>query len=513
VTGLYLLLVENNYISSRDIKSLFEANKIGCEVVNTSSSKSLIDLAQKLTPEFVIVDFDFFNDDPVSIIKELRHRTPHAYIIAFADPDFYQDLGRAIEAGVNDYLIKPLQREDVLIRIKMGLHQIKAASAGDKEADGAVQHLEAYQKSEHKIRAIMGDRVMIGSAPAPVTKIFATPGKVSFIGQAREKSAIRAMESDLADQSRAFQDQDIHPESAETDPIDRFEALVTKAKMIDAERPNEAIKMLSEALILYQSEYLQDLPSSGNRSFNSSGQHELYIGAVLDLADLLSTNKEQDQLIKLCEEAMKIDYFEEGLHIRLIEALLAKGETSRALAHYDEATSAFYKEMGLTPSADLKKVYEKIQGESDNPEIELNIIQAGLNGKELPEGALYCDADQFRFFYKLEQLRGERSGQSVLLCMLVPIAKDYSKPSDNLLQEVMQNLKSVIMQTLRKGDLFTNWHEGQFLLLLPGLNREQAAEVLDRIERAYSRMHSLQGLVLQKKIETIFPLEGDSHFN
>lgn len=507
MTGLYLLLVENNYISSRDIKAQFDANNIGCEVVNISSSKSLIDLAQKLTPEFVIVDFDFFTDNPVSIIKELHRVTPQAYIIAFADPDFYQNLDQAIEAGVNDYLIKPLQREDVLIRIKMGLHHQKAAIT---EAN---QQRKVYQSSENKVRAIMGDRADFGSVPTSRPDTYINPGKVSFIGEAREKAAARVMDSDLADQSRAFQDKKLLAEGSDSDPIDRFESLITDAKVIAGERPDDSIKIFKEALELYQAEYLQDFPSFEKRSFSGSSQHEFYIGAVLDLADLLSKNNEEDQVIKLCEEAMQIDYFEEGIHIRLIEALLAKGEVTRALAHYDEAASAFYKEMGLTPSEEMKKVYEKIQKESDNPEIDLNIIQAGLNGKELPEGALYCDADQFRFFYKLEQLRGERSGQSVLLCMLVPISKDYSKPPDYLLQEVMQNLKSVIMQTLRKGDLFTNWHEGQFLLLLPGLNREQAAEVLDRIERAYSRKHSLQGLVLQKKIETIFPLEGDSHFN
>jgi DNA-binding NarL/FixJ family response regulator len=504
---LYLLLVENNYISSRDIKSLFNASNIGCEVVNTSSGKSLIDLAQKLTPEFVIVDFDIFTDNPVLTIKELRQRTPHAYIIALAEPEFYQNLGQAIEAGVNDYLIKPLQREDVLIRIKMGLQHQKATKAK------AGQQTKSYLASENKVRAIMGERAVIGGAPNPSTDTFINPGKVSFIGEARAKAAVRSMDSDLADQSHVFQDQEISAENVDNDPIDRFESLVTEAKVIAGEHPDDAIMMFKDALELYQAEYLQDFSTSGKRSIGGSGQHELYIGAVLDMVDLLNKNNEQDQIIKLCTEAMQIDYFEEGLHIRLIEALLAKGEVTSALAHYDEATSAFYKEMGLTPSEDLKRVYEKIQQESDNPEIDLNIIQAGLNGKDLPEGALYCNADQFRFFYKLEQLRGERSGQSVLLCMLVPIAKDYSKPSDNLLQEVMQNLKSVIMQTLRKGDLFTNWHEGQFLLLLPGLNREQAAEVLDRIERAYSRMHSLHGLILQKKIETIFPLEGDSHFN
>jgi len=504
---LYLLLVENCYISSRDIKALFAANSIGCEVVNTSSNKSLVDLAQKLTPEFLIVDLNFFTADPISIIKDLRQNTPSAYIIAFADPDFYQNLRLAIEAGVDDYLIKPLQREDVLLRIKMGLHHRKAASTG------VSQHQKAYQISENKVRAVMGDRANLNTAPAPVPDPYINLGKVSFIGKAREKAAIRLMDAELAEQSRAFLDQEVAAEHTVEDPIDRFESLVTEAKALAAELPDDAIKLFNEALQLYRAEYLRDLPSSGNRSPIGSCQHELYVGAILDLADLLSRINGEDLIIKLCEETLPIDYFEENLHIRIIEALLAKGEVTQALAHYDDAASAFYKEMGLTPSEEMKKVYDKIQKESDNPEIDLNKIQAGLNSKVLPEGALYCDADQFRFFYKLEQLRGERSGQSVLLCMLVLISKDYSKPPDYLLQEVMENLKSVIMQTLRKGDLFTTWHEGQFLLLLPGLNREQAAEVLDRIERAYNRKHSLQGLILQKKIETIFPLEGDSHFN
>ncbi len=510
---MYLLLVENNHISSREIKALLTAGNIDCEVVNTSSAKSLIELAQKLTPEFIISDLDYITDDPVSIIKKLRQCAPHTYIIALADPDFYNDLDLSVEVGVNDYLIKPLQREDVLIRVKMGIHYLKITSAAGEIIDHAAQRLEAYRKSDNKVRAVIGNRVGTGSSSTPVRDDFVKPGKVSFIGEARGKTAIEVVEPDLADHSHTFREKDSSAGRTQIDPADRFESLVTEAKAIAGERPGDAIKMLSDAVKLYQVEYLPGFASTGNLSNQGSGSHEFYIGAIIDLTDLLSSYQKHDQAIKLCEEAMRVDYFEEGIHTRMIEALLAKGETARALAHYDEAASAFYKEIGLSPSENMKKVYEKIQSESDNPELNLNKIQAGLNGKDLPEGALYCDADQFRLFYKLEQLRGERSGQPALLCMLVLIGKDYSRPSGNQLQEVTQNLKSVIMQTLRRGDLFTLWHGGQQLLLLPGLNREQAEEVLDRIERTFSRKYSLHGLLLHKNIENIFPLEGDSHFN
>jgi signal peptidase I len=124
VIFLYLLLAENNYISSREIKSLLDKNRISCEIVNCSSADALLDIAEKIAPDIVIIDFDLFLDDSVNIVKELRRHSAGAYILAFVDPDHYNQLHRAIEDGIDNYMVKPLQREDVLLRLKMGLqHQ------------------------------------------------------------------------------------------------------------------------------------------------------------------------------------------------------------------------------------------------------------------------------------------------------------------------------------------------------------------------------------------------------
>jgi len=84
---LYLLLVENNFISSREIKSMLDKNRIKCEIVNCSSSESLIDIAEKLSPEIVIIDFDFFIEDSAEIVRDLRENSEEVYILAFIDPD------------------------------------------------------------------------------------------------------------------------------------------------------------------------------------------------------------------------------------------------------------------------------------------------------------------------------------------------------------------------------------------------------------------------------------------
>jgi hypothetical protein len=214
----------------------------------------------------------------------------------------------------------------------------------------------------------------------------------------------------------------------------------------------------------------------------------------------------------VCEQAAAIDYFEEKIHIRLIEALLAEGLTTRARAHYNEVTSAYYREMGVKPSDAMKSIYRLIGLESGSFELDLGAIQEGLKGKEVVNGAYFCDAELFRYFYKLERVRGERSGKSILLCLMTLTNPDYSMPAAEKLKKVMNNFQQVILDSLRKGDIVTRWNDAQFLMLLPGLNREQAMSVMDRIENSYRKEYNFEDLYLHKKVETVLPLEGDSHF-
>ncbi len=120
---MYLLLVENNFIASREIKGLLDKYNINCEIINCSSNESLLDIAEKLSPDILIIDFDFYLDDPAELVRKLRQYSNNAYILAFIDPDHFEKLHLAIEMGIDDYMVKPLQRDDVMLRIKMGLQR------------------------------------------------------------------------------------------------------------------------------------------------------------------------------------------------------------------------------------------------------------------------------------------------------------------------------------------------------------------------------------------------------
>lgn len=294
--------------------------------------------------------------------------------------------------------------------------------------------------------------------------------------------------------------------------VDEFENFAARANSLAAEQPEEAIELYQKAIYLYKGEYLPESSFSEWIVPLRSHYHDLYLESVFKLADLFKERHAYKEIIKLCEQASNIDYFEEKIHIRLIEALMAEGLTTRARAHYSEVTSAYYREMGVKPSDAMKRLYRIIGQETGSYELDLDTIQEGLRGKENVNGAYLCDVELFRYFYKLERLRGERSGSSDLLGLLTLAKRDYSMPDSAELKEAMQYLEDAIINSLRKGDVVTRWNEAQFLLLLPGLNREQAEKVLERIESNFLKKYPLKDLVLHKKFESILPLETDTHF-
>lgn len=294
--------------------------------------------------------------------------------------------------------------------------------------------------------------------------------------------------------------------------VDELESLVNEAGLLVDNKPDEAIKLYRKAIALYKGQFLPELSFSEWIEPIRSYYHDIYLGCLFDLISLLKERKKNAEIIKLCEQAIAIDYFEEKIHIKLLESLLTEGQLTRARSHYSEVTSIFYRELGIKPSEYMKNLYRLVGAVPGSFELDLSTIQEGLRGKDSVDGAYYCDTELFRYFYNLERARLERNGQSVLLGLFTLTAPDYTLPNKDLLNDVMNNLQEIILDSLRKGDLITRWNDAQMLLLLPGLNREQADMVIERIEKNFLQKHSLKGLTLHKKIESLLPLESDLHF-
>ena len=70
--------------------------------------------------ELIIVSLSLENFDGLRLCSQLRSldRTRHIPILVIADPDSNARLARGLEIGVNDYLVRPLDKNEMLARVR-----------------------------------------------------------------------------------------------------------------------------------------------------------------------------------------------------------------------------------------------------------------------------------------------------------------------------------------------------------------------------------------------------------
>jgi two-component system cell cycle response regulator len=69
--------------------------------------------------ELIIINLDFENFDGLRLCSQLRslERTRQVPILIIVDPDDHERLMRALDMGVNDYLLRPVDKQELLARV------------------------------------------------------------------------------------------------------------------------------------------------------------------------------------------------------------------------------------------------------------------------------------------------------------------------------------------------------------------------------------------------------------
>lgn len=263
--------------------------------------------------------------------------------------------------------------------------------------------------------------------------------------------------------------------------------------------PEAAIEQYRQAFSLYKGEFLPECAYYDWIVPEQSYYRRIYLQIFTRLAVLLKAAERYSEIIELCEKAMMMEYFEEEIHRCYLEALVRQGKNRQAETHYRDMADTFYREMGARPSNALRDVCNTICHEdSCSVNLDLNAIQEGLLHRDEAKGAFICDRDLFRYFYRQESLRSERSGRPVYLGLLA-LDIDGGEQTPELLNTYMDELEEILRLNLRRGDVVTRYSNVQFLLILPGLGREQAEKVLRRVEMKYKEQNPSMDGILHKK--------------
>ncbi len=112
-----VLLVEDNIINRELMLELFRSEGIGSVLV-ARDGKEAIEIALKQVPDLVVMDIQMPVMDGNEATQHLRRQGFTGKIVALSACTIREEIAKTMEAGVDDYVTKPVDFDDFFIHIK-----------------------------------------------------------------------------------------------------------------------------------------------------------------------------------------------------------------------------------------------------------------------------------------------------------------------------------------------------------------------------------------------------------
>ena len=121
-----ILLVDEQRASSQRIVGALSPHH---DMIATHEPAEAMAMARKETIDLMIVSLGFGAFDGLRLISQARshERTRNLPILLIADPDDRPKVLRGLELGVNDYLTRPIDRNELLARVRTNVRQKRYA--------------------------------------------------------------------------------------------------------------------------------------------------------------------------------------------------------------------------------------------------------------------------------------------------------------------------------------------------------------------------------------------------
>jgi two-component system copper resistance phosphate regulon response regulator CusR len=135
-----ILIVEDEEKMARALRTGLEANQFSVSVAHTGEEGFF--LASTEAFDLVVLDLMLPGRDGMEVLAALRQRSVSVPVLILTSKDTVRDRVRGLDAGADDYLVKPFAFSELLARIRALLRRGKPESGdklrlGDLEMDAA----------------------------------------------------------------------------------------------------------------------------------------------------------------------------------------------------------------------------------------------------------------------------------------------------------------------------------------------------------------------------------------
>lgn len=285
--------------------------------------------------------------------------------------------------------------------------------------------------------------------------------------------------------------------------IDEFETLFAATRQ--ESDPEAQLSLALQALELYSGNLLPPYSSESWVIPISTYYHNLYLQLVYETLDLLAAENQPHQAVWLCRRAVEIEPYDEKLYAYLMRNLLCLGEQQSAVLVYESLSKMLFNQFCITPSKELRELHRQALRNTQKDAVDLHTVIQDILSQSSGNGALYCEFDFFKAIYSAEFRMVARSGIAMHVVLLSVTAADGKPLAKRSLDRCMENLRPLICDFLRRGDIVSRCTSSQYIILLPNANYENSCLVAERIIRRFGRQYPHSPAFLRSSVQPVLP--------
>lgn len=262
--------------------------------------------------------------------------------------------------------------------------------------------------------------------------------------------------------------------------VHKFEEAAEQA--LDETEENLRYKRLEEACESYSGEFLPKLVEAEWAELLNVKCQNLYCSCMKEFCESSIAKKEYKKLYRAASRAVLLYPFD-GWQSYQMEALVALNHTKEAQQLYEETERMMLEELGGAALPEqmitlMKKLGSRVENKTDAMEEVLENIRE----KGEITGTYKMSFLNFVESARLISRVIERTKQTawLLLCTITD-GKGYALEDGERLEELREELGEAIAKALRRGDLYTQYSNNQYLILLLEMKKENCQSVIERI--------------------------------
>lgn len=121
-----LLIVDDEPIIRRGIKSLAILSEIGInKIFEAGNAEKCLEIIDKEHIDIIMLDINMPNTDGLTLAKMLKEKNKNFAIIMVTGYDYFEYMQTAIRLGVDDYLLKPVNKTDIELVLRRMIDKIE----------------------------------------------------------------------------------------------------------------------------------------------------------------------------------------------------------------------------------------------------------------------------------------------------------------------------------------------------------------------------------------------------